>query len=531
MNSIQRNGQSATVSSTAIVLIASLICVAAGCSRTAPERKPLDAEHQVPDQFEDLFAETRQSIRDFMAKRGWPGVAIAVLDRERILWSETFGATDRGTGAVVTPETVFSIGSITKTVTATAVMLAVQDELVDLDTPITAYLPEFTVNSSFEDRPEQRMTLRHLLNHTAGFTHEAPVGNNFNPASPSWRAHVASISDTWLRFPVGERYSYSNLGIETAAYIVQEVSGVPFETFVQRRIFDPLGIRSSFVNTPTRNGNCDACAKGHNRWFTSLPTYIPMEGAGGIRMSLDDAVRYVQFHLNRGSFGDEQVLGSQFFDEMYRPSVQIAAFEPMLRYGLGVYLWGNFAGTYSVHHGGTGFGLSAATRWYPEYGIGMVLFINTVDRGPDWDVGTALLMAMIEKALVTKTNDPSVPDADRFYEQVEATRRTLPLSEWGEKMTPYREEWEKYIDTYCAVFGEGYVLDPDVDTSSVCHRVFEQDGYLQHSGGLHHGGGIQRTQRLIEHEPGLFFAEHSGEALDLRSDPPTFRNIELRRLE
>lgn len=242
-------------------------------------------------------------------------------------------------------------------------------------------------------------------------------------------------------------------------------------------------------------------------------------------MSLEDAARYVQFHLNRGSNGDEQVLGSQFFDEMYRPSVQIATWEPMLRYGLGFYLWGNFAGTYSVHHQGTGFGLSAAMRWYPEYGIGMILFVNTVDRRPDWDVGTSLLMAMIEKGLVTKTNDPSVPDADRFYQQVEATKRTRPPSEPGEKMTPYREEWKDYIGSYCAVYGGAYVLDPDVDTSSVCHRVFEQDGYL------HHSGGNQRTQRLIEHETGLFFAETSGEALDLRSNPPTFRNIELRRLE
>lgn len=522
MNSIQRNSQSATTSSTAIVMV-SLICTAAGCFRTAPTSDPLDVDQQVPDAIEELVTETRQSIRDVMAERGWPGVAIAVVDRDRILWSETFGVRETDNGAPVTSETVSSIGSITKTVTATAVMLAVQDELVDLDIPITAYLPDFTVNSRFEDRPEQRMTLRHLLNHTAGFTHEAPVGNNFNPVSPAWGIHVASISATWLKHPVGERYSYSNLGIEVAAYIVQEVSGVPFETFVESRIFDPLGMRTSFVNTPTRNGNCVSCAQGHNRWFTSLPTYIPMEGAGGMRMTLDDAIGYVQFHLDRGHIGDEQVLDSQFFDEMYRPSVQIATFEPMLRYGLGVYLWGNFAGTYSVHLQGTGFGLSAAMRWYPEYGIGMVMFLNTVNRGPDWDVGTSLLMAMIEKGLVNKTNDPSVPNAARFYEQVEATKRTSSPSESVE--TPYREEWEKYIGSFCAVYGGAYALDPDIDTSSVCHRVFERDGYL------HHSVGNQKAQRLIEHETGLFFAETSGEALDLRSDPPTFRNIELRRLD
>lgn len=118
---------------TAVCLLCSLLGAAAGCGQPAPASNPLDVGQQVPDAFEDLFAETRQSIRDVMVERGWPGVAIAVLDRDRILWSETFGVRDRGTGAVVTPETVFSIGSITKTVTATAVMLAVQDELVDLD--------------------------------------------------------------------------------------------------------------------------------------------------------------------------------------------------------------------------------------------------------------------------------------------------------------------------------------------------------------------------------------------------------------
>ena len=64
-------------------------------------------------------------------------------------------------------------------------LLAVQDELVNLDTPITAYIPDFTVNSRFKYRPEQRITLRHLLNHTAGFTHEAPMGN--------WKCYVVCV--------------------------------------------------------------------------------------------------------------------------------------------------------------------------------------------------------------------------------------------------------------------------------------------------------------------------------------------------
>ncbi len=99
--------------------------------------------------------------------------------------------------------TVFSVQSISKNFTAAAVLLAVQEGLLDLDTPITTYLPDFTVHGIFEDHPERKITLRMLLSHTAGFTHETPIGNNFDLGSVSFEDHIKSISDTWLRFPVG----------------------------------------------------------------------------------------------------------------------------------------------------------------------------------------------------------------------------------------------------------------------------------------------------------------------------------------
>lgn len=101
---------------------------------------------------------------------------------------------------------------------AVAIMLAVQRGLLDLDAPITTYVPRFVVRSRFESNPQDRITLRLLLCHRAGFTHEAPIGNNYDPDFPSFEAHVQSISDTWLRFPVGERYRYSNLGVDLAGY-------------------------------------------------------------------------------------------------------------------------------------------------------------------------------------------------------------------------------------------------------------------------------------------------------------------------
>jgi hypothetical protein len=84
--------------------------------------------------------------------------------------------------------------------------------------PITTYLPDFTVHSAFEAHPERHITLRMLLGCTAGFTHEAPLGNNYEPEVGDFEAHVRSISDTWLRFPVGTGEAYSNLGFDPAAF-------------------------------------------------------------------------------------------------------------------------------------------------------------------------------------------------------------------------------------------------------------------------------------------------------------------------
>lgn len=136
---------------------------------------------------------------------------------------------------------MFGVQSCSKMYTATAVLLAVQQGLVELDVPATRYLPEFRVNSSFEDHPEQLITLRHLLSHTAGFTHEAPVGSNYQVGRESCQAHCDINSETWLRFPVGHHYEYSNLGVGPAGHILQRCGGQPFHEFARRALLAPRG--------------------------------------------------------------------------------------------------------------------------------------------------------------------------------------------------------------------------------------------------------------------------------------------------
>ena len=130
----------------------------------------------------ELIADTidkyRQEISQDMQARQIPGLAIAIVDDKQILWAEDFGYTDWDRRTPVTLSTLFSIQSVSKSFTATAAMIAAQEGLVNLDEPITTYMPNFTVHSIFEEHPEQKMTLRILLNHTAGFPHDTGYGGD-----------------------------------------------------------------------------------------------------------------------------------------------------------------------------------------------------------------------------------------------------------------------------------------------------------------------------------------------------------------
>jgi CubicO group peptidase (beta-lactamase class C family) len=288
-----------------------------------------------------------------------------------MMWSAGFGRTGKGSQPV-TPETLFSIQSMSKTFTATAVMRAVQDGLVDLDTPVVMYLPQFTVHSRFEDKPQEKITLRHLLSHTSGLTHEAPIGNNMDSRYGSFDEHVLSIPQTWLRHRVGERYSYSNLGIDLAGYILQVRSGQAFVEYMRRKVFEPLGMPNSSMDYAVVN-KCPNRALGHAAHVRSMPVEIPMVAAGGVYTSAAELSRFVQFHLDRGVVNGYAVLDARRLDTMYTSSPVSPG------YGLGIAIEKE-DGTYLLNHGGGGFGFLTTMTWYPEYGIGCIVLTNSAQH-------------------------------------------------------------------------------------------------------------------------------------------------------
>ena len=133
------------------------------------------------------------------------------------------------------------------------------------------------MHSAFEAHPERKITLRMLLSHTAGFTHEAPLGNNYEPEPGDFDAHVRSISDTWLRFPVGTGYAYSNLGIDLAGYILEQVSNKPFPVVMRDSLLAPLGMDHSTFDRAQVHATADR-AVGHSGDLVPPPVDMPDDG-------------------------------------------------------------------------------------------------------------------------------------------------------------------------------------------------------------------------------------------------------------
>jgi len=348
--------------------------VAKSCAQAPQENLTAKSEMALEMSIVDTL---QANIPKIMQENNIPGISVAVVSDKKILWISSYGYTDKTQKRRVNNETVFSIQSMSKNCTALAVLMAVQDGFLDLDTPIKKYLPEFAVHSPYENHPEEKITLRHLLSHRAGFTHEALVGSNFDYRPHTFQEHIESISDTWLRYPVGYRFAYANLGIDLAGYILQQQSGISFERYLEKKVLLPLGMKLSTFDTSRIKENKNR-AIGHLSDVDTLPVYIPMIPAGGLYTNAYEMAKYLRFHINEGVCDGRRLIEKDILDEMY--SVAFPLLNQKCGYGFG--LWKQMIGsTYQYYHGGAGYGFSSGMIIYPELKLGVVVLTNSEDSG------------------------------------------------------------------------------------------------------------------------------------------------------
>jgi CubicO group peptidase (beta-lactamase class C family) len=473
-----------------------------------------------------VIARYQQTIPELMREQDIPGLSVAVVDEDHILWAQGFGYGDKASRTPIDIDTIFSVQSMSKLFTATAVMIAVQEGRVGLDTPIIAYLPTFTVHSAFEDHPERKITLRMLLSHTAGFTHEAPVGNNYELDSGTWDQHIASISETWLRYPVGKGYAYSNLGIDLAGYILERVCGKPLAAIMQEKVLDPIGMTDSTFETQ-RIDAAENRAIGYTGLGIPSPTVIvPMTGAGGLYASANDLGRFLSFQISGGSIDGRNVLSPTLMDEMRTVPAPNAGVG--MGYALGVMRTRWRAERYQdlFYHGGGGYGFLSDLWWAPSLKLGVAILTNSSEHKLQNDLAISIMRDLVDASgsvfaqrLAGLPAQSDVVDIDTGY-QAPADMSELLAATAMPATTDQDARWATYAGAYkIASMG---VVSP----TAYADRFFVEGGVPWFDVSENEGPPVRH--RLIEHQPGLFIADN-GEMLDFRSLTPTWRNLDLVR--
>jgi CubicO group peptidase (beta-lactamase class C family) len=517
-----------------------------------------------------------------LRESGVPGAIVAVVGGAKVVWEAAYGKVGSPQSRPVDTETLFAVRSVSKSVTALAVLMAVQEGLVDLDAPISDYLPDFSVHNRFGAHPERRMTLRHLLSHRAGFTHETRLTDSDDDDFPRY---VKSISDTWLRFPVGYRLAYANLGVDLAAHILQVRSGVPFPRYVKDKVLDPIGMTHSTFDFKVVERE-ENRAIGHAPDGDVVPLRFPELASAGLYSNARDMARLVQFHLNAGVVDGKRVLRDDLVEQYH----SIAFARPGQRSGYGFGLVREVTGhTFSLYHEGGGRGFQSLMIVYPELGYGIVLLINRDGNGLTGQPGREVMNGPIferhgpnivadpdtSRMLSVKPDDPRVSSVlGRYggedgwvigYEDEVLGVRTSPDSFYP--LVVYEDRGE--LVGIFGAFSEIRFLQPDgaqPRTLMIVNRRYSNDHinyqalndspadppgpdrpeWREHVGEyevlwrgepdrtvgvtLRNGYLYYGERKCVEHEPGLFFS-NDGEAIDFRSDPPTAANLKLRRTE
>lgn len=336
----------------------------------------------------DRFEPVRKAVLEKMKKEGLPSMAVAVARNGKIVWEEAWGLADIEKQIPATPQTMYSLASTTKPITATALMILVERGLVDLDKPVNLYLGEGKLTGI---RPEEA-TVRRLLRHTAGL----PLHWNLIFADEAYER--PDMDETIRRYgvitaPPGEGFSYSNLGYGVLERIIERVSKKSYAEFLKEEVFTPLGMtRSAVLLEP---GPEAEAALRYTQQGKPFPFFdFDHRGASAVWASARDLLRFGMFHLGDGLPDREPILSAASVAAMRR---EASPGDPESAYSLG---WSSFRlkGLHFVSHSGGMFGVGARLTLLPEKDTVCVVLTNasTGMQGTDlWDIEWEILRAVV----------------------------------------------------------------------------------------------------------------------------------------
>lgn len=316
------------------------------------------------------FAEIDRYAEAMLRADRVPGASVAIVHRDRLVHLRSFGVDQRE--RAITGSTSFVLGSMSKSITAVAVMQLVERGKVVLDAPVRSYLPTFRVASPDSGAS---ITIRHLLLHTSGLPHGVARGTRQTLSD-----HIAALRTVAPERAPGVAHSYASPNYLVLGGIVEAVSGQPFGQYVEQNIFGPLGMRGSF--TDRAQAISSGFAGGHVYAF-GFPITSTLDGepdrlpTAGLMSSAEDLARFLTMFLQHGRVGGEQFLRVETVGQIQTGNAPADGFS----YAFG---WreGRIGGTRAVHHGGIVPDFRGKMVMLPDAGWGVVVLTNASSAIP-----------------------------------------------------------------------------------------------------------------------------------------------------
>ncbi len=356
-------------------------------------------------------------VAEQMTYRHQPGLSVGIVHDQELVWSRGFGVADVAEQRPAGPDTVYRIGSVSKTFTATALMLLRDEGRLRLDDPVRKHLPWFEYRNPFSDG--EQATVWNLLTHTSGLPRESAFPYWTDRRFPTREQIREALADQEGLFEPGADYQYSNLGLALAGEVVAAASGKSWADFVRGRILEPLGMTRSFVGPPPPD--LPGLATGYlvSRPDGSQPVGPPTEARGlapaaDISSTVEDLARFVSAQFANGRPPEARLLRAGTLREMQR--VQWLSPSWSSGRGLGFSIWRRDGRTL-VGHGGWVAGHRASIAFDPQSRLGVVVLTNCDEGGPGVYVDEALdlIVPAIEKAVAPAEEPaPAIADPGRY---------------------------------------------------------------------------------------------------------------------
>lgn len=308
-------------------------------------------------------------VSEQMQRHALPGLALALVEGDQVIFMKGYGKADQS-GRPITPQTPFILASVSKPLTATAIMQLVEAGKVELDAPVQRYLPEFQLA---DPDASAEITIRHLLLHTSGIPDTAcDTRNN----AVTLAEYVAELKAVDLAAPVDTRHIYCSGNYNVLGRVIEVVSGQSFGEYMRSHIFTPLKMQNSF--TSEEAAQTAGLAQGY-QWFFGLkvPTHHPYNPSqlpsGYMISSAEDMSHFLITQLNQGQYADVQLLSAE----------NIAAMQVLGTqrnngggYGFG-WVVGPVGGVPAVWHDGVNVNFHSLLLMEPETKRGMVVLMNS----------------------------------------------------------------------------------------------------------------------------------------------------------